>query len=426
MTSMSIARFKKRFYFVAAKYFRHFADRVLKRWQPRIIAITGSAGKTTMLNLVENEMGKKAHYSHDANSAFGIAFDLLKMKGIRGSKLKWIYLIVAAPIKSLFVRYKEKFYVVEIDGERPHEAEFLATWLKPEVTIWVSIGRSHAIQFEKEVEDGRFDNLDEAILAEFATLPKNTQKLVYIDSSSKPMKEATKDIKAKVKSIDKSKLKKYVVYPDSTDFTYGDTTFHFNNPEPRDITFHLLVLQDLMKYLKLPFKADFSNIRMAPGRSSFFKGKKGIQIVDSSYNAHLISVASILDMAKRMHAEHKWLVIGDIVDQGSITKEEHERLAELIAEVKPEKVILVGRRTKKYTAPKLKSLGISAVATLDPRKALEYIEKKIKGNETLIFKGSQYLEWIIEKLLADPKDAKKLCRREKAAVNRRKSWGLDS
>ena len=56
----------------------------------------------------------------------------------------------------------------------------------------------------------------------------------------------------------------------------------------------------------------------------------------------------------------------------------------------------------------------------------EYIEKNTKGRETLVFKGSQYLEWIIEKLLADPKDAKKLCRREKAAVARRKSWGLDS
>ena len=82
--------------------------------------------------------------------------------------------------------------------------------------------------------------------------------------------------------------------------------------------------------------------------------------------------------------------------------------------------------TKKYTAPELKELGVSAVATTDPRKALEYIQKKVKGDETLIFKGSQYLEWIIEKLLADPKDAKKLCRREKAAVQRRKSWGLDS
>ena len=423
---MSFAKFKKRFYFVAAKYFRHFADRALRRWKPRVIAITGSAGKTTMLHLLEHEMGKKAHYSHDANSAFGVSFDLLGLKGIKGSKLKWIYLLIAAPFRSLFYRHKEKFYVVEIDGERPHEAEFLAKWLKPEVTIWVSIGRSHAVQFEKEVEEGRFENLDEAIAAEFATLPQNTSKLVYIDADSTTMKAATKNIVAKVVPIKKTSLKKYVVYPDSTDFTYGDTTFHFNHPEPKDIAFHLLVSQDLMKYLKLPFKSDFSEIKMAPGRSSYFKGKKGIDIIDSSYNAHLISVASILDMVKRMHADHKWLVIGDIVDQGSIEGEEHKKLAELIASAKPEKVVLVGRRTKKYTAPELKKLGVSAVATLDPRKALEYIEKNITGEETLIFKGSQYLEWIIEKLLENPKDAKKLCRREKAAVNRRKSWGLDS
>lgn len=423
---MSFAKFKKRFYFVAAKYFRHFADRALKRWQPRVIAITGSAGKTTMLHLVEHEMGKKAHYSHDANSAFGVSFDILGIKGVRGSKLRWIHLFAVAPFKSWFHRHKEKFYVVEIDGERPHEAEFLAKWLKPEVTIWVSIGRSHAVQFEKEVEEGRFKNVDEAIIAEFATLPQNTTKRVYIDAGSKAMITATKEIKAKVIPIDKTKIKKYVVYPDSTDFTYGDTTFHFNHPEPKDLTFHLLVLQDLMKYLKMSFKSDFSEIKMAPGRSSYFKGKKGIDIVDSSYNAHMISMESTLDMAKRMHAEHKWLVIGDIVDQGTGEGHEHEKLADLIADVKPEKVILVGRRTKKYTAPRLKELGVSAVATTDPRKALEYLEKRTTGRETLVFKGSQYLEWIIEKLLADPKDAKKLCRREKAAVARRKSWGLDS
>ena len=423
---MTISRLKKRFYFVAAKYFRFFANRAFRRWHPRVIAITGSAGKTTMLSLLEHEMGKKAHYSHDANSAFGISFDMLGLKGVRGSKLRWIWLFMAAPIKGLLYRHKEPFYVVEIDGERPHETEFLAEWLKPEVTIWVSIGLSHAVQFEKVVEDGKFDNLSDAITAEFANLPNNTSKRVYIDADSKLMVEATESIKAKVIPIKKSNLKKYVVYPNSTDFTYGDTTFHFDHPEPRDIAFNLFVLQDLMKYLKLPFKSDFSNLKIAPGRSSYFKGKKGIDIVDSSYNAHMISVASILDMAKRMHAERKWLIIGDIVDQGSLEKEEHEKLAKLIADVKPENVILVGRRTKQYTAPKLKDLGISAVTTNDPRKALSYLEKHITGKETLIFKGSHYLEWVIEKLLADPADAKKLCRREKAAVARRKSWGLDS
>lgn len=421
---MSFAKFKKRFYFLAAKYFRCFARIVLKRWHPRVIAITGSAGKTTMMTMLEHEMGKKAHYSHNANSAFGISFDILGLNGVRGSKIKWVWLFIAAPFLGLLRWRSQPFYVVEIDGERPHEAEFLAEWLKPEVTIWVSIGLSHAVQFEKSVEEGKFKSLSEAITAEFANLPANTSKRVYIDADSKLMVDATEGIKAKVIPIKKSNMKKYIVYPDSTDFTYGDTTFHFSTPQPKDIAFNLFVLQDLMKYLKLKFNPDFSGLKVEPGRSSFFKGIKGIQIVDCSYNAHMISMASTLDMAKRMHAEVKWLVIGDIVDQGSMEAEEHRRLAELIASVKPEKVVLVGRRTKTYTAPRLKELGISAVATTDPKKALAYLKKRITGGETIIFKGSQYLEWIIEKLLADPKDAKKLCRREKAAVRRRKKWGL--
>lgn len=220
-------------------------------------------------------------------------------------------------------------------------------------------------------------------------------------------------------------MRKYVVYPDSTDFTYGDTTFHFNTPQPKDIAFNLFVLQDLMKYLKLDFNPDFSNLEVQPGRGSYFKGVKGIDIVDSTYNAHMISMQSTLDMVKRMHAEHKWLIIGDIVDQGSLEEEEHRKLAHLIADAEPEKVVLVGRRTKEYTAPELKKLGVSAVATTDPKKALAYLEKRIRGNETLIFKGSQYLEWIIEKLLKNPADADKLCRRDKGAIKRRKDWGLE-
>lgn len=423
---MSILKLKKRLYFIVAKYFQFFANIALKRWSPRIIAITGSAGKTTMMLMLEHELGDRAHYSHDANSAFGVPFDVLGLKGIRGSKLRWFYLLLAAPFRGLFYTRKQDFYVVEIDGERPHETEFLAEWLKPEVTVWVSIGLSHAAQFEKEVENGNFKSVNEAIVAEFTNLPANTTKRVYIDKKSKPMVKATENISAKVIPIDTTILKKYVVYPDSTDFTYGDTTFHFNHPEPKNITYNLFVLQDLMKYLKLKFNPDFSTIKVAPGRSSYFEGIKNTDIVDSSYNAHMISMESILDMARRMHAEKKWLVIGDIVEQGDLEEEEHRKLAKLIADVGAEKVVLVGRRTKEYTAPELKKLGISAVSTTSPEKALDYIKKHLTGGETLIFKGSQYLEWIIEKLLKNPDDAKKLCRREKAAVRRRKEWGLDS
>lgn len=418
-------RFKKRFYFVAARYFRFFANFAFRRWHPRVIAVTGSAGKTTMLNMIEFELGEKAHYSHDANSAFGIAFDLLGMDGVRGSKLHWIKLILLAPIRAIYYKHSEEFYVVEIDGERPRETEFLASWLKPEITLWVSFGLSHAVQFEQEVAEGKYPDLATAIAHEFATLPANTTKRVYIDGNSAEMVAATESIKAEVIKVSKKSMKRYSVYPSRTDFIFENASFHFSQPQPKELAVQLAMLEDLVNYLKLPLKTDFRDMAVAPGRSSYFKGIRGINIIDSSYNAHIISMQSILEMVRVLHAGHKWLIIGDIVDQGSIEGAEHKKLADLIADAGPEMVVLVGRRTKEYTAPRLKELGIVTRTTLDPKKALKFIEKNVTGDETLIFKGSQYLEWIIEKLLADPADAAKLPRREAAAVKRREKWGLN-
>lgn len=418
-------RFKKRFYFVAAGYFRFFANFSLRRWHPRIIAVTGSAGKTTMLNMIEFELGDRAHYSHNANSSFGIAFDILGMDGVRGSKLRWFKLFLLAPIRAIYYKRSGEFYVVEIDGERPRETEFLATWLKPEVTLWVSLGLSHVVQFEQQVASGEFSTLEDAITHEFSTLPANTTERVYIDADSPKMVEATKNIKAKVIPLSKKLLKRYSVYPSRTDFVFDNASFHFSQPQPRDLAIQLAMLHSLVEYLEIPLKTDFHDMTVPPGRSSYFKGIKGINIIDSSYNAHLISMQSILDMVRVLHAGHKWLVIGDIVDQGSTEEEEHRKLANLIADAGPEMVILVGRRTKEYTAPRLKELGITTRTTLDPKKALKFIEANITGDETIIFKGSQYLEWIVEKLLADPADADKLPRREAAAVKRRQKWGLE-
>lgn len=426
------SRLKKRLYFIVAAYFRFFANFAFRRWQPTVIAVTGSVGKTTMLHLLEQQLESKAHYSHNANSAFGVAFDMVGLRGVTGSKLRWIFLGVAVPIRSLYFSHREKFYVVEIDGERPHEAEFLASWLRPEITLWISLGRSHAIQFEHQVKDGTFENIDKAITHEFAMLPQYTKKRIYIDEDVPLMLRAVQKIKqnykikAEIIKCSKDALKSYLVYPDHTTIEINETIFNFSEPMPQDISIQLAMLTDLCKYLKIELKTDLFNLAMPPGRNSFFKGKNGLKLIDSSYNAHLISVKSVLSMMKSMQADHKWIVLGDIVDQGTIEAEEHLKLADLIASIHPEQVILVGRRTKRYTAPRLKELGIDPFTTNDPHRALKYIQKHTIGRETIVFKGSQYLEWIIEKLLQNPEDATKLPRREKAAIKRRLKKGLDS
>ena len=430
-------KFKKKFYFIVASYFRFFANFAFRRWHPRVIAITGSVGKTTMLNLVESTLGDKAHYSHDANSAYGIAFDMVNLRGVTGSKLRWFYLFLAVPLKSLFYKHQEEFYVVEIDGERPHEAEFLASWLRPEVTLWISLGLSHAVQFEQQVKDGLFSSLDKAITHEFAMLPQYTQKLVIIDGEVDLMNRALDSIKQKnltkatVIKCSKDAVKTYKVEPNHTSFILQGTAdsvsheYEFNRPMSKDIAIQLTMLETLVNYLKVKPRYDFSNLKLAPGRNSYFDGKNGLKIIDSSYNAHLISVKSILEMYKAMHVPHKWLIIGDIVDQGSIEGQEHAKLADEIIKVKPEQVILIGRRTKKYTAPILKEAGLNIYTTLDPREALKFLKQNLTGQETLLFKGSQYLEWLIEKLLKNPEEAKYLPRREKAAIKRRQKRGLN-
>lgn len=130
-------------------------------------------------------------------------------------------------------------------------------------------------------------------------------------------------------------------------------------------------------------------------------------------------------MTKEIPAKEKWFILGDMVEQGFIEGDEHAKLADLIKEAKPEKVILVGRRTKQYTYPRLKELKVEAESFDNVKQVLDYLEKNTKGGEVLIFKGSQYLEWVIEKLLKNPEDAEKLPRREKAAKKRREKRGLN-
>ena len=419
-----ITKLKKKLYLSVANYFKFWSNISLKRWNPRIVIVTGSAGKTTMLNLIESQLGAKAHYSHNANSAFGIAFDILGMRGITGSKLHWISLFLQTPFRAFVYSRKEKFYIVEADGERPHEAEWIAKWLRPEVSVWVTLGRSHAVFYEQEVAAGNFANVDDAIAHEFSTIPANTRKLVIIDGDNEKMLETTKNIEAKVVSVKKDALKSYEVYPDKAIFEFAKHKFVFHDPMPRDVTIQLVMLEKLMKYLNEPINYDLNDFRMPPARSNYLEGKKGIKIIDSSYNAHIISMTTVLDMVKVLHAPHKWLVIGDIIDQGRLEGEEHEKLAQLLLDTKAENIVLIGRRTKKYTYPLLKNK--TKVQSFDkPQQALKYLEKNLTGKETVIFKGSQYLEWIVEKLLAHPEDVSNLARQDEAHRRRRASWGLE-
>ena len=383
-----------------------------------MIMITGSVGKTTMLNLLAAQK-LPAHFSHNANSSFGVAFDILGLDSVRGSRLRWFYLLFACFFRSFTFTRTAEFYIVEVDAERPHEASLIASKLRPEVVLTTPIGLSHASFFDDLVERGKYKRVEDAVRDEFLKVGKYASKLaLYADSPDLARKAASGAVGVA------PKITGYRVEYNRTTFTTKDGEFRFYEPMPEEVGAQLLLLERLMQYLGLPITRDLKDFKLPPGRNNYFAGIRGTKLIDSSYNAHLISMESVLGMVEKIRWNRKWLVISDMVEQGKSERQEHLKLADIILQVKAENVLLIGRRTAKYTFPKLTAAGQQVEQFADVKEARAYLERHLTGSELIVFKGSQYLEWLVEKLLANPKDAKYLARREKAAVKRRERRGL--
>jgi UDP-N-acetylmuramoyl-tripeptide--D-alanyl-D-alanine ligase len=423
---------KKRLYFVVAAYFAFWAKLVLRRWQPQIIVVTGSTGKTTLLHLVEAQLGDQAIYSHHANSAIGLPFHILGMEPNVDRRSQWPLRFLAAPIRAFRHIPDKRLYVAEADTDRPHEGEFLATLLHPEITMWVSVHRTHSMNFDGLVQNGTFTSHEAAIAYEFGWFAAETGKLVLLNGDQAVVMDQVKRIRqgVKVQPITAKAATNYDITDGMTRFTIDGRVVSLSGLHPQELGIGLQMVNGLLEYLGHPLDATYQQLQMPPGRSSIFQGKtkakKDVTIIDSTYNTGLGATAAMLALFNDYEAKHKWLVLGDILEQGSLEAEEHQRLADLIASLKVERVVLLGPRSQKYTLPRLETSmpKVAVVSFESPKDVLDYLEAQLQGGETVLFKGGRFLEGVIEQLLADPADAKKLVRREARWVKRRQNWGL--
>ncbi len=436
---LMLSNFKNKLYFPIAFYFRFFAGIRLKRWKPRIVVVTGSSGKTTLLHLLESQLGKQAKYSHHANSSYGIPFDILDLhrKELRTSE--WFNFILKAPLHAFKKPPKESLYIVEADTDRSGEGKFLAEFLKPEVVLWVSVGVTHAANFDQLALPPRgspsghprgVSSVEEAIAYDFGYFVEYCTKLAVVNGDLLLEMKEVERAKATVKIIKKSDaLDDYKVEKTKTMFTINGKKYAFEALLPEEVFYAIAMCREAVEYFDLPFDASFKNFVLPPGRGSMFAGIKNTTIIDSSYNANLSSVEATLGMFEKFPAQKKWVVLGDMLELGEKEKEEHEKLGEILSGIDLERIILVGKRVSKYTYPSLRakrgnpvideiassfSTPRNDVVCFEKQKdALEYLKENVVGGEAILFKGSQslFLEGIIEKLLDDKKDAAKLPRR---------------
>jgi UDP-N-acetylmuramoyl-tripeptide--D-alanyl-D-alanine ligase len=117
-------------------------------------------------------------------------------------------------------------------------------------------------------------------------------------------------------------------------------------------------------------------------------------VICDSYNANPTSMYSALDSFNSIKAEKKAVILGDMLELGARTEEEHLRLLRLLGEIKAEKIFLVGPVFRKLSSDR----GFKSFSDVGALSEFLKIEP-IRGYSVLV-KGSRgmRLEKIYEQL----------------------------
>ncbi|KXK08585.1 MAG: UDP-N-acetylmuramoyl-tripeptide--D-alanyl-D-alanine ligase [Microgenomates bacterium OLB22] len=414
-------------FFAVAWYFRIWTRIKLWRWHPQVIIVTGSSGKTTVIQLLKAQLGSKAAFADHANSAFGVPFDILGLHRVSYHWSEWISLVFCAPFAAFSPVSPHMRYIVEADADRPGEGQFLASLLRPSYVLWVSSARTHSLRFDPLVRSGKFRSVEEAIAYEFGFFLEYCSEKAWIVAENELMRLQIPRCPARVIQISNKELISYKVSTRGTTFSFAHAVYTLPYALPELVHYGLQMVEALLGELTSPLDSSWDRLSIPPGRNSLFSGIKDTTLIDSSYNANLSSMTVIIKMVDQIRHKNTWAVIGDMLEQGVTGPDQHRELGELLAATTFSRVIFFGENAKLYTKPafdkdkkkKVESLWFETV-----KEVQDYLHKELQGKELILFKGGRYQEAVVESLLASAADKAHLCRREAIWVRKRKALGL--
>jgi UDP-N-acetylmuramoyl-tripeptide--D-alanyl-D-alanine ligase len=138
-------------------------------------------------------------------------------------------------------------------------------------------------------------------------------------------------------------------------------------------------------------------------RMETFTTAAGVRILNDAYNANPESTAAALRTARWMAAEDRLLaVLGEMAELGPIAEDEHDRVGELAARIRVDRLITVGEAARTIARAALREgMEPEDVASYDtPEEALDDVRRSAAPRDLVLCKGSRVagLEAVAEAL----------------------------
>ena len=119
------------------------AKLVLKKYKPKIVAITGSVGKTSTKEAAVSVLGGEFYARGNKgsyNSEIGVPLTILGVKNAYFSVFAWFKNIFTGLSLILKTKNYPRILVLEFGADKPGDIENLTGWIKPDVSVITALG----------------------------------------------------------------------------------------------------------------------------------------------------------------------------------------------------------------------------------------------------------------------------------------------
>ena len=343
----------------------------------KIIAITGSCGKTTLKELLGNSLKKISKVSispKSYNNKYGVPLSLFNLD------------------------LNDDYGVLEIGMDKKGEIDYLSKIVKPDVSVITNINYAHAKNFKnlKQIALAKSEIINNTKANGFIILNADDDfftlhKKIAKKKSLKILSFSIKNKSSNVKLINTKKFgKKFKAIIKINDLR---TCFLISNNFQNNI-FNILAALTVMSIFLYISKIDkniFANFKTPNGRGDISKIKvnsKSFNLIDESYNSNPLSLKSaILNYDKiKVNKSKKYLLLGDMLELGKHTGKLHKSMGTVINRTKIDKVFVKGSEVLST----FNSISISKRGRIlnSNSQIIDLIKNDLNNNDYLMVKAS--------------------------------------
>jgi len=414
---------------IVVKVLNILTIRILEKYNPVIIGITGSVGKSSakksiyeILKTKYKVVCDKDYYSSD----FNIPLAVIGIESGGHSIVSWLKVFIKA-IKIIIIKkdYPE-IIILEMRVNRPGDMKKILKVAKPNIGVMTAIGKfpSHVKYFKNAKH----------VMREKSLLIKSLGKkdLAVLNFDDEDIKELSKNIKPKIISYgfnsNEDIIASEVLLSDkkfrtedgsmgmSFKITYNGTTVPFRLPYALGkgqihSTLSAVAVGIHFGFNLVEMSEIVSNYHPLAGRMNLISGINESLIIDDSFNASPSSMGVALEAVEKLSAKRKIAVLGDMLELGEYCESAHREVGKIVSQ-SVDILFAYGSRNKILCEQAQKSgMANDSIFHFDNIDDLiQSLKSVLQKEDVVLIKGSRatHMEKVVKEVMAKPELADKL------------------